>query len=260
MRSWRGKNPAAAVSPYKAYNQYPFLIDNSTPKRFVTESVLAAPNAGEASLRLDDPLLIYSRIELNRMLLDRAEKAGAQLEKARVLEMERSRVAGLAAAHEDRHRGSGFLHRRHRRAQSAARCGHATDAAGYHVRARLLRAGRADAHRHPVSAAPRRLHLDLPALRPHVGGDLRQGRTGQFAAATPGALHDGTRSGMEGLAVLQPSAAFARDRLVAQESRRRRRMDGGGRRGGLGGSDHRRGSSITPFARPIWRRARCFRK
>ncbi len=84
------EKPCGGGLTYKAYNQYPFLIENSTPKRFVTESVLAAPNAGEASLRLADPLLIYSRIELNRMLLDRAEKAGAQLEKARVLEMERA--------------------------------------------------------------------------------------------------------------------------------------------------------------------------
>ena len=66
------EKPCGGGLTYKAYNQYPFLIDNSTPKRFVTESVLAAPNAGEASLRLTDPLLIYSRIELNRMLLDRA--------------------------------------------------------------------------------------------------------------------------------------------------------------------------------------------
>jgi len=40
-------------------------------------------------LKLDDPLLIYSRLDLNRMLLERAERAGAQIEKARVLEMSR---------------------------------------------------------------------------------------------------------------------------------------------------------------------------
>jgi flavin-dependent dehydrogenase len=84
------EKPCGGGLTYKAYHQYPFLIDNPTPKRFVRESVLAAPNAGEASLRLNDPLLIYSRIELNRMLLERADKAGAQLEKARVLEMQRS--------------------------------------------------------------------------------------------------------------------------------------------------------------------------
>jgi flavin-dependent dehydrogenase len=38
---------------------------------------------------LSNPLLIYSRLDLNRMLLDRAEAAGAQLEKTRVLGLER---------------------------------------------------------------------------------------------------------------------------------------------------------------------------
>jgi len=84
------EKPCGGGLTHKAYSQYPFLIENSTPKRFVTESVLSAPNAGEASLHLKDPLLIYSRIELNRLLLDRAERAGAQLEKIRVLEIERS--------------------------------------------------------------------------------------------------------------------------------------------------------------------------
>src|SRR5580698_9979686 len=82
------EKPCGGGLTHKAYRQYPFLIENSTPKRLITESVLAAPNAGEASLKLDKPLLIYSRIELNRLLLDRAERAGAQLEKARVLGME----------------------------------------------------------------------------------------------------------------------------------------------------------------------------
>src|SRR5215470_8246320 len=83
------EKPCGGGLTYKAYSQYPFLIDNSTPKRFVKESVIAAPRAGEVSLKLDDPLLIYSRFDLNRMLLDRAAQAGAQVEKARVLEMSR---------------------------------------------------------------------------------------------------------------------------------------------------------------------------
>ncbi len=83
------EKPCGGGLTYKAYSQYPFLLDNPTPKRLVTESVLAATNAGEASLRLEHPLLIYSRIELNRLLLDRAERSGAQLEKARILDLER---------------------------------------------------------------------------------------------------------------------------------------------------------------------------
>jgi geranylgeranyl reductase family protein len=83
------EKPCGGGLTSKAYNQYPFLIDNDTPKRFVTETVLRASDAGEATLRLGDPLLIYSRFDLNRMMLERAERAGAQIEKVRVTGMER---------------------------------------------------------------------------------------------------------------------------------------------------------------------------
>src|SRR5438445_5730534 len=78
------EKPCGGGLTYKAYSQYPFLIDNSAPKRFICETMLAAPHAGEVSLKLPDPLLIYSRFDLNSMMLERAEKAGAQIEKARV--------------------------------------------------------------------------------------------------------------------------------------------------------------------------------
>jgi geranylgeranyl reductase family protein len=83
------EKPCGGGLTFKAYNQYPFLIQNSTPKRFVTETVLAAPNAGEATLKLGDPLVIYSRLDLNQMLLERAATAGAQIEKTRVTGMAR---------------------------------------------------------------------------------------------------------------------------------------------------------------------------
>jgi geranylgeranyl reductase family protein len=83
------EKPCGGGLTYKAYSQYPFLLDNPTPKRFVTETMLAAPRAGEVRLKLDEPLLIYSRFDLNRMLLERAERAGAQIEKTRVTGLER---------------------------------------------------------------------------------------------------------------------------------------------------------------------------
>jgi geranylgeranyl reductase family protein len=83
------EKPCGGGLTYKAYSQYPFLIDNPTPKRFVSETTLAAPNAGEVKLKLDEPLLIYSRYDLNLMLLERAGRAGAQLERTRVTRLER---------------------------------------------------------------------------------------------------------------------------------------------------------------------------
>ncbi|MBZ5607079.1 MAG: NAD(P)/FAD-dependent oxidoreductase [Acidobacteriia bacterium] len=84
------EKPCGGGLTYKAYHEYPFLIENDVPKKIVTDTRLAAHRAGAVRMRLTRPLLIYSRHDLNRMLLERAEHAGAQLEKTRVLEIARS--------------------------------------------------------------------------------------------------------------------------------------------------------------------------
>ena len=78
------EKPCGGGLTYKAYDKYPFLIDNDKPKRFVTVTHMAAPGAGVTRMALRQPLVIYSRFDINRMLLERAERAGAQIEKARV--------------------------------------------------------------------------------------------------------------------------------------------------------------------------------
>jgi geranylgeranyl reductase family protein len=83
------EKPCGGGLTYKAYNEYPFLIENDTPKRLVHETLIAAPKAGEVTMALSHPLVIYSRFDLNRMLLERAERAGASIEKTRVLGLER---------------------------------------------------------------------------------------------------------------------------------------------------------------------------
>jgi len=87
------EKPCGGGLTYKAYQQYPFLIENNVPKRVVNETYLAAPEAGAVKMGLSRPLVIYSRMDLNRMLLERAESAGAQLEKTRVLEIARNGTA-----------------------------------------------------------------------------------------------------------------------------------------------------------------------
>jgi geranylgeranyl reductase family protein len=83
------EKPCGGGLTYKAYHQYPFLLENEVPKKFVTETCLAAPRAGETVLTLDQPLLIYSRLDLNQFLLDRAVAAGVEVVKTRVLGMDR---------------------------------------------------------------------------------------------------------------------------------------------------------------------------
>jgi len=83
------EKPCGGGLTYKAYSLYPFLFESGTPKKIVTETVLAAPKCKPVTLTLDRPLLIYSRFDLNGMLLERAQKAGARIEKTRVLGIER---------------------------------------------------------------------------------------------------------------------------------------------------------------------------
>lgn len=84
------EKPCGGGLTWKAYSQYPFLADDSAPKKIVHETVLSAPKSKPVTLKLDHPLLIYSRYDLNGLLLDRAQRAGAQIEKTRVLEIARA--------------------------------------------------------------------------------------------------------------------------------------------------------------------------
>ena len=82
------EKPCGGGLTYKAYEQYPYLIENDTPKKLIHETVVNSQGAGEAKMNLTQPLLIYSRLDLNRMLLERAERAGAAMEQTRVLGIE----------------------------------------------------------------------------------------------------------------------------------------------------------------------------
>jgi len=84
------EKPCGGGLTFKAYQKYPFLIDNDAPKKLVTGTCLSAPGAGAAQMRLSQPLVIYSRYDLNQLLLERAGKAGARLEKTRVLGLDRT--------------------------------------------------------------------------------------------------------------------------------------------------------------------------
>ena len=84
------EKPCGGGLTYKAYRDYPFLIDNDIPKRLVRETMLTAPKTGTVRMHLRHPVLIYTRLDLNRMLLERAQRAGAQLERTRVQEINRS--------------------------------------------------------------------------------------------------------------------------------------------------------------------------
>lgn len=78
------EKPCGGGVTYKAYERYPHLFHNQIPKRLVSESYIGAENVPSVKLDLNQPILIYSRLQFNQLLLDRAQAAGAQIEKERV--------------------------------------------------------------------------------------------------------------------------------------------------------------------------------
>jgi geranylgeranyl reductase family protein len=84
------EKPCGGGITYKAYKEYPFLLENDTPKKIVRQSFMSDARAGVVGMELSQPMLIYSRKELNGMMLRRAERAGARIEKERVLGIERN--------------------------------------------------------------------------------------------------------------------------------------------------------------------------
>ncbi len=83
------EKPCGGGITYKAYEKYAYAADNSVPKQPVHDCYITAPKAGRVKLSMERPLLIYARRDLNRLLLDRAAAAGAQIEKTRVLGADR---------------------------------------------------------------------------------------------------------------------------------------------------------------------------
>jgi len=82
------EKPCGGGVTFKAYQQYPFLLEAGTYRK-VFKTRLHTAEAGSARLNLSQPMLIFSRRELNQLLLDRAAAAGAELRQERVLGVDR---------------------------------------------------------------------------------------------------------------------------------------------------------------------------
>ncbi|MBY0507297.1 MAG: NAD(P)/FAD-dependent oxidoreductase [Bryobacteraceae bacterium] len=84
------EKPCGGGLTYKAYEKYPYIVNNHTPKREIHDAYLSAPRAGRVALSMPRPMMIYARTDLNQLLLDRAEAAGVSIEQTRVLGAERT--------------------------------------------------------------------------------------------------------------------------------------------------------------------------
>ncbi|QOY90499.1 NAD(P)/FAD-dependent oxidoreductase [Paludibaculum fermentans] len=83
------EKPCGGGITFKAYTRYPFLLENDRPKKVVSDAVLTEPSSGSVQMGLTQPLVIFSRYDLNGLLLKRAEDAGVQIEQDRVTGLER---------------------------------------------------------------------------------------------------------------------------------------------------------------------------
>jgi flavin-dependent dehydrogenase len=87
------EKPCGGGLTFKAIQQYPFLTDcdAESDSNSVDHCELISPSGNRVRFRMQHPVAIFSRLALNGLLLERAEKSGAILLRERV-----TRIAGHA--------------------------------------------------------------------------------------------------------------------------------------------------------------------
>ena len=84
------EKPCGGGLTHKAIQCFPFLLDNSCPKKLVNSVELISSEDHYATLEMPHPIVIYSRTVLNGMLLDRAREAGCNVRRSRVMSVDTS--------------------------------------------------------------------------------------------------------------------------------------------------------------------------
>src|SRR5574337_558397 len=64
------EKPCGGGLTHKAIQTYPFLLDGPQPKKLIHTVELISSRGHRARLPLDRPIVIYSRVVLNGLLLD----------------------------------------------------------------------------------------------------------------------------------------------------------------------------------------------
>jgi len=79
------EKPCGGGLPYKVLERYPFLLEGAEPHFVTRDCEFVAGNGDAARFTTRRPLAIYSRRVLNRLLLERARHAGAEIIADRVV-------------------------------------------------------------------------------------------------------------------------------------------------------------------------------
>ena len=79
------EKPCGGGLTHKAIQCFPFLLDDSYPKKLVHSVELVASDDRRVQLDMPHPIVIYSRRVLNGLLLDRAKAAGCRVHQSHVI-------------------------------------------------------------------------------------------------------------------------------------------------------------------------------
>src|SRR6266404_234503 len=82
------EKPCGGGLTHKAIQCFPFLLENSYPKKLVHSVDLISSEEHRATLDMAHPIVIYSRTVLNGMLLDRAREAGCSVQRSHVMSVD----------------------------------------------------------------------------------------------------------------------------------------------------------------------------
>src|ERR1043166_2736276 len=83
-----GEKPCGGGLTHKAIQRFPFLLENSYPKKLIHSIELIASNEQPATPDPPHPIVLYSRTVLNGLLLDRAREAGCAIHHSRVVSVD----------------------------------------------------------------------------------------------------------------------------------------------------------------------------
>jgi geranylgeranyl diphosphate/geranylgeranyl-bacteriochlorophyllide a reductase len=83
------EKPCGGGLSFKALERYPWLLEGSGAGKCVREAEFVAADGGSLRFRLRQPLGVCSRSTLNRLLLGRAARAGAEIIEDRIVDLER---------------------------------------------------------------------------------------------------------------------------------------------------------------------------
>jgi flavin-dependent dehydrogenase len=84
------EKPCGGGLTHKAIQRFPFLLDNPYPKKLIHSIELIASNEQRAKLEMRNPIVIYSRVVLNGLLLERAQNAGCEVHRSHVVAVDTS--------------------------------------------------------------------------------------------------------------------------------------------------------------------------